>query len=196
MSAREPTDGGSLRERKRAAAKARVAEVAIELFAAHGYAAVSVAEICAAAEVAPRSFYRYFPAKEDVLLEPVREMADRAEAALAAAPAQLSDADALAFALRRLAEHMVDHWTRLTAYFDVIRETTAVRASPLVQLADRERSLADQLLARRRATPPPDWQTRLLVARSVAAFRVWLDEVRGGEVADPLAHFDRILAAR
>lgn len=185
----------SLRERKRAQAKARVATVAIELFAERGYAEVSVAEICEAAEVAPRSFFRYFPAKEDVLLEPVREMADRMEAALAAAPAPLSDAAALEHAMRELAGYMLGDWERLTAYFRVIQQTTAVRASPVVQLADRERTVAEQLLARRGASGPPGWRTRLLVARTVAAFRVWLDDVRGGEVADPRAHLDEILAA-
>lgn len=186
----------TLRERKRAQAKAHVAEVAIELFAARGYAEVSVAEICAAAEVAQRSFFRYFPAKEDVLLEPVRELADRMEASIAAAPAELSDAAVLERAMRELAGYMLDRWERLTGYFRVIQETTAVRASPVVQLADRERSVAGQLLARRGAAGPPDWRTRLLVARTVAAFRVWLDDVRGGEVADPLAHLDTVLAAR
>ncbi len=60
--AAHPSEEPTLRERKRAEAKARVAEVAIGLFAARGFAAVSVDEICVAAAVAPRSFFRYFPA--------------------------------------------------------------------------------------------------------------------------------------
>ena len=198
--ARPPAADGpaapTLRERKRARAKAHVVEVAIELFAARGYAEVSVAELCAAAEVAQRSFFRYFPAKEDVLLEPVRELADRMEASIATAPAGLSDAEALEHAMRELAGYMLGNWERLTRYFQVIQQTTAVRASPVVQLADRERSITGQLLARRGVVGPPDWRSRLLVARAVAAFRVWLDDVRAGEVADPLAHLDTVLAAR
>jgi AcrR family transcriptional regulator len=190
----EPT---SLRDRKRAAAKARVAEVAIALFAEHGYAAVSVAEICAAADVAQRSFFRYFAAKEDVLLEPVRELADRFQGAIAAAPPELDDAEALERGLREMAAYMLAEWDHLGGYFRVIQETTAVRASPVLQLADRERAVAEQLRRRHRdADGPPDWRTRLLVARGVAAFRVWLDELRTGEVADPLALLDRILAER
>lgn len=186
----------SLRDRKRAAAKAHVADVAIRLFAERGYAAVSVAEICAAADVAPRSFFRYFPAKEDVLLEPMRELADRFQASIASAPAGMSDAEALERGLREQAELMLARWDRLDGYFRVVRDTTAVRASPTMQLADRERAVADELLRRRDDPGPPDWRTRLLVARAVAAFRVWLDDVRTTEVADPLGHLDRILAAR
>lgn len=190
-----PAAPASLRERKRAAAKARVVDVAIALFAQRGYNAVSVAEICAAADVAPRSFFRYFPAKEDVLLEPIREMADRMQAALADAPPELSDRDALEGALRTLARYMLDHWEQLAPYFRVVQETTAVRASPVVQLADRERAMADQLRSRHGAGGGADWRTRLLVARGVAAYRVWLDELRAREVDDPLAHLDAILAS-
>ncbi|MDW5596826.1 TetR family transcriptional regulator [Conexibacter stalactiti] len=185
----------SLRERKRAAAKARVVDVAIALFSERGYNAVSVAEICQAADVAQRSFFRYFPAKEDVLLEPVREMADRMQAALAQAPPELSDAEALDGALRTLARYMLDDWERLAPYFRVVQETTAVRASPVVQLADRERAMADLLHARHHRGGSADWHTRLLVARAVAAYRVWLDELRTTTVEEPLAHLDRILAA-
>lgn len=183
----------SLRDRKRAEAKAKVADVAIELFAERGFAEVSVAEICAAAEVAPRSFFRYFPAKAEVLLEPVQEMALQIDAAIAAAPAELDDEQALRFGLRQLAEYMLEHWPRLTAFFRVVAETEAVHASPLVRLADRERSVVEHLLARRPEPPRDDWRTRLLVAQAVAAFRVWLEEVRTAEVADPLGLFDEVV---
>ncbi|WP_022929700.1 TetR family transcriptional regulator [Patulibacter americanus] len=187
----EPT----LRERKRAAAKARVVDVAIRLFAERGYAETSVDEICAAADVAPRSFFRYFPTKEAVLLEPVREMADRLEAAMAAAPPGLSDAEVVAVGQREVAANVIADWERLSRFFQVAADTGAVRSSPLTQLARREEAMTRQLLTRRGETGPADWRTRLLVARSVAGFRVWLDDVRTLEIADPLAHLDEILAA-
>ncbi len=193
MSTRE---GGSLRERKRAAAQARVVDVAIELFAARGFGAVSVAEICAAAEVSERSFFRWFAAKEEVVMEPMREMADRVEQAISTAPARLDDRATVELGLRALADWMLADWERLTVYFRVVQETSTVRAVTPVQLPDREREIAEQLLRRRGAEPPADWRTRLLVARAVAGFRVWLDDMRGGEVADPRAHLETILAAR
>jgi AcrR family transcriptional regulator len=185
----------SLRERKREEAKARVTEAAIVLFQRRGYHAVSVAEICELADVAPRSFFRYFPAKEDVLLEPMHAISARALAGLADAPQELSDAEALDDTLRQLARYMLSDWERFSRYFRLLQETTAVRASPAIQLADRERAMADQLHARHHDSGSADWQTRLLVARGVGAYRVWLDDLRSTTVEDPLAHLDRILSA-
>lgn len=93
-----------------------------------------------------------------------------------------------------LAAHMLDDWERLADYFRVIQQTNALRASPLVQLADRERAIAEQLQRRRDDPSPPDRRTRLLVARTVAAYRVWLDELRTTDVPDPLPHLERLLA--
>jgi AcrR family transcriptional regulator len=191
-----PAPEPTLRERKRAAAKARVAAVAIALFAERGYAEVSVDEICAAADVAPRSFFRYFPAKEEVLLEPVREMSGRFLSGISAAPDGLDDDAVLAFALHGVAEHVLEHWDRLAVFFRVAAETEAFRASPAGQLGRSERELADRLLQRRPDPSPGAWRTRLRVGRAVAGFRVWLEDVRTSDVADPLGHLDEVLGAR
>lgn len=189
-----PSGGPSLRERKRAEAKAKVAEVAIALFAERGFAAVSVDEICAAAEVAPRSFFRYFPTKSDVLLEPTREIAERLDALLAAAPADVDDAAALADAIRRLAAYVIEHWERFAQFFVVARETSGLRLSPLGHIAARDKEITERLLGRHEPPVAVDWRARLLVARKMSAFRIWAEEVWASDVDDPLGHLDAILA--
>ncbi|MBV1850627.1 TetR/AcrR family transcriptional regulator [Catellatospora tritici] len=61
----EPT---GLRARKKARTHDTIADTAISLFLAHGFDAVSVADIAAAAEVSKPTLFRYFATKEDLVL--------------------------------------------------------------------------------------------------------------------------------
>ncbi|GIM65397.1 TetR/AcrR family transcriptional regulator [Planomonospora venezuelensis] len=57
-----------LRERRRLKAMRAVQERALDLFDEKGFAAVTVEEIAAAAEVSPSSVYRYFGTKEGIVV--------------------------------------------------------------------------------------------------------------------------------
>ena len=80
---RQLTEQG--RERKQ-----QLVDAAMELFAARGYQATRISDICAAAGVAKGLFYWYFPTKLDLFVELVRTMRLR----LRRAQAEAMDPDA------------------------------------------------------------------------------------------------------
>ncbi|MBD0840393.1 MULTISPECIES: TetR/AcrR family transcriptional regulator [unclassified Streptomyces] len=57
-----------LRERKKRRMYEAVSDIAVRLFLEKGFEAVSVAEVAAAAEISKPTLFRYFPAKEDLVL--------------------------------------------------------------------------------------------------------------------------------
>lgn len=61
------SDGG-LRERKRAATHSAITSVARALTAEHGLAGFTVEELCEQVGISRRTFFNYFPAKEDAVL--------------------------------------------------------------------------------------------------------------------------------
>ncbi|WP_198387745.1 TetR family transcriptional regulator [Rhodococcus pyridinivorans] len=66
----------SLRERKKQRTHRQLEEIALELFSAEGFDAVTLDRIAATAEVSKRTFFRYFPSKEDVALAAEAELWD------------------------------------------------------------------------------------------------------------------------
>lgn len=67
-SGRMDTGDLGLRDRKRLAAMHRIQTVALDLFERDGYADVTVEQIAEASDVSPSSVYRYFGAKEQILV--------------------------------------------------------------------------------------------------------------------------------
>ncbi|MGW3551341.1 TetR family transcriptional regulator [Streptomyces griseoincarnatus] len=57
-----------LRERKKRRMYRTVSDIAVRMFLERGFDAVSVAEVAAAAEISKPTLFRYFPAKEDLVL--------------------------------------------------------------------------------------------------------------------------------
>jgi AcrR family transcriptional regulator len=63
----ESTMAERLRAQRAATLRSEVEKVALELFVDRGFDEVTVNEIAIATQISARTFYGYFPAKEDVL---------------------------------------------------------------------------------------------------------------------------------
>jgi AcrR family transcriptional regulator len=66
MAATTETEG--LRERKKRQTRETIAQAAMELFMAHGFDEVTVADVARAADVSQKTVFNYFPTKEDLVL--------------------------------------------------------------------------------------------------------------------------------
>ncbi|MBB2943961.1 AcrR family transcriptional regulator [Actinoplanes lutulentus] len=185
----------TLRERKREQSRLGAVEAAWRLFIERGYDHVTVADICAAADIAPRTFHRYFASKEDVVVEPVRRMTTLLTDHLLASSPEISDADALHQAQREVGRFALEHRELLTALRLVARRSNHLRVSQIALRPEQEAEIATLLAARRPDGDATDWRLRLLVGSSTAAFRVWYEDVFTSEQPDPMAHLDTILNA-
>ncbi|MFW6723928.1 TetR/AcrR family transcriptional regulator [Streptomyces sp. MAR4 CNY-716] len=88
-------DTGGLRERKKQQMYERLSDTAVRLFLEKGYEQVTVADIAAAVDVSKPTLFRYFPAKEDLVLHQLADHAGEAGRVVAGRPAGRSPLDAL-----------------------------------------------------------------------------------------------------
>jgi AcrR family transcriptional regulator len=94
---------------KAARTRDRLRSEALRLFAAQGYDQTTVAQIAAAAGVTPMTFFRYFPAKELVVVEDPYDPA--IARAVAAQPAELPP-------LERIRRGLVAAWEQISGEED------------------------------------------------------------------------------
>ncbi len=179
------TSEGSLRDRQRAQIRAEIRRAAFRLFIEHGYDAVTTEEIATAAGVSPRTFFRYVPTKEELLLAPVRHGGAAIVNLLEQRPVTESPDVALINAIvkrtRSFDQADTEEW----------REALLVAPDLLDKLtmhtpADKER--ATKLIAERMgANPEVDIRPGLLVQLAFSAadfaFQQW---VRQSKVPRPL----------
>jgi AcrR family transcriptional regulator len=149
-----------LRERKKARTRASIREHALRLFREQGYQATTVEQIAAAAEVSPSTFFRYFPTKEDLVLQD--DMDTRMIEALDRQPAGLSPLAAI----RAAAREMVSAYS--AADLDEIRETARltmtvpeIRARALDEFA-RTIGVVSEAVAKRAGRPADDLNVRVM----------------------------------
>ncbi len=89
------SDMGGLRERKKAETYRRLSETAVGLFLEHGFERVTVADVAAATGVSKPTLFRYFPAKEDLVLHRLADHEGEAGTVVAGRPPGCSPLAAL-----------------------------------------------------------------------------------------------------
>ena len=124
-----------LREMKKQRTRATLIDVAIHLCIEQGYDNTTVEQIAAAAEIAPRTFSRYFSSKEAVIVAILDEVAEDVAACFARQPVDITHYEALARA------HLETFRSTLygrpdSAAFDRMRLLlTIVNSAPAIGLA-------------------------------------------------------------
>jgi len=184
-----------LRERKKARTRAAIREHALRLFREQGYDATTVDQIAEAADVSPSTFFRYFPTKEDVVLQDDLDLL--AIGAFEAQPADLSPIAAFRAAAKdafgALGE---EELARLRETTELSLTIPEVRAAAMDELT-RTIGLIAGALARRVGRDPGDFAVRnfagAVVGVIMAANMPWEELAKEGG-ADMFERIDAALA--
>lgn len=175
----------SLRERKKAETRQRIADVGTALFVARGFDNVTVAEVADAAGVSKVTVFNYFPRKEDIFFDRVPE----AKALLTDALRDREPDETPVAALRRLFVRLaVEHHplggfdTRYATFVRTLLGSPALRA--------RAREAADEVqdhlatLLTEAGTPDPTLTAALVMAAERTAYTAGMARVLAGEDVD------------
>jgi AcrR family transcriptional regulator len=147
-----------LRERKKARTRASLREHALRLFGEQGYHATTVEQIAAAAEVSPSTFFRYFPTKEDLVLQD--DMDTRMIEALERQPAGLGPVGAARAASREVfASYTAADLEEIQQTMALTLSVPEVRARALDEFA-RTIAVMSEALAKRSGRPADDLTVR------------------------------------
>ncbi len=183
------------RARKRDQTRHALATAAMQLFAAQGFPATTVEQVAERADVSPRTFFRYFDSKEDVLCP--LDVHDAPIAEIVAQPSTASDVEAVGAAFMAVAPVLEPMAERLWLLRDALASSAALRGRDFDQrqLAEDQIAIA---LARRRALPEPDRRARLGATLGFAVVRRamsgWLDLPAGTPLAEVLDDEIRLVA--
>jgi AcrR family transcriptional regulator len=182
-----------LRELKKARTRQEIQRQALLLFQRQGYAATTVEQIAAAAEVSPSTFFRYFPTKEDVVL--YDDYDPEFMAAMLRQPPELSPLAALRAALREVFSGISEEQRGLEYERGrLINTEPALRAHSLTAtLGSLE--LLTGAIAERVGRDPADFEVRNFVGAVFGAmFATWHLAGRDDEPGDLLETIDAALA--
>jgi AcrR family transcriptional regulator len=188
-----PSLTSTLRDRRREQAVDAIAAIAHELFATQGFANTSVEEIATAAGCSPRTFYRYFGTKEEVmfydlpsLLDSWTEILDELLNQGMSAWAAITESAVHLIASspeenERIARDRMNLW---------IREP-ALGARYMQYIVAAEQALTERLIRAAEDDPEQRQLAPLRAAAAVGAYRVTLAQYHDGHLDGALADHAR-----
>jgi AcrR family transcriptional regulator len=166
------TETGGKREQRKRQTRRDLETVAVELFTQRGYDNVTIDEIVAGANTSKRTFYRYYTAKEDVLMTQQHHLLALIPDAVAARPAHEHLIDAVCNAMRDVQPQIEPDDSLALEKARLIFETPSL-ASRMVEWAQAwEVALAETIAQRLAMTDRDDARPQMLAAAILAALRV------------------------
>ena len=178
-----------VREQKKGATRARIADVAARLATEQGIAATTVDEIVAEAEVGRATFFRYFDSKELAIAHGLSGAGAYVLAdVLRQVDPGLGPVDAVRAAYRELGRDFEQHRQMFYEQAMLSRSSPAMFAWTLHLYVDWEIAIADAVAARFADLRDGDPRPRMLGAMTMAAARlawdVWLDDGGRGDLPE------------
>jgi AcrR family transcriptional regulator len=179
-----------LRERKKQRTRDQIVDAAFGLFAERGFQATTVADIAAAADIAPRTFFAYFPSKEAVVFFDFDALFESVKATIEGRPEGETAIDAL----RRWLEHSLPakHEESDEA---VLRKRLCIDEPSLAAhqkgLLSRLEGILREGVARDLGEPADGLRPKLVAAAAVAALSA-IDDERADK-AESMALLDETL---
>ncbi|MGY5777817.1 TetR family transcriptional regulator [Rhizobium sp. LEGMi135b] len=159
------------RERKRRQTRERIESAALRLFLERGFEATTIEDITEAADVSKRSFFDYFPSKEEVVAAWQDGFARELIGAVAAQPEDASIVEVIEAAVNSALRTAIADPQSL-ALAALIRNTPALCARDQLKYAKLEKKLADALFARGSSSQEERFRLGMLAAAVVTMLRI------------------------
>ncbi|MGH9212095.1 MAG: TetR/AcrR family transcriptional regulator [Acidimicrobiales bacterium] len=179
-----------LRERKKAETRTALRDAALRLADQHGLDKVSVDAIADAAGVSTRTFFNYFPSKEDAIIGMAPSMPSPVIDHLRGRAADEAPLEALRAAIQASVEHLHEDPDRWVIRRRLVEHHPELAARYAARLAEMERDLVVELAKRLGLDPDHHTYPATAVGAALAATRVAMTIWQGQDTPTSL---DRLL---
>ena len=174
-----------LRERNKLRTRQEIADATIRLAAERGLEHVTVEQIAAAADVAPRTFFRYFDSKEEALLADHPDRLALLREKLRSRPAAEGPLTAVRAAILDVAGDLDDHRELMLCKVRLMEDNPTLRGRSLEMMGDLELMIAEALAERTGVDLATDFRPLVMAGAVCTAMRVAIDRWgRDGGTAD------------